>query len=261
MSTSDRAFGVLKLFTLDTPTWTAEEIATAMGVSPATAYRFIGALEQVGLIAATRIGVYTLGPAIIQLDRQLQLTDPLLAAAAPVMDDLRKYGPDGSAVLLCRSYGENVLCMRQVFTSGPQPLVSYERGRPMPLFAGATSKVILANQPPRWLRNLYEGHTQDAASAGLGTSLEEFRSSLALIRKTGYAITKAEIDLGRIGIAAPILNEDRRAVASLSYVVSDEIEMRACQRLATIAQSGAQEIEALLNTNGSGQTSTVRRTA
>ncbi|KAA0998817.1 helix-turn-helix domain-containing protein [Paraburkholderia panacisoli] len=247
MSTSDRAFGVLKLFTLEKPSWTADEIAGAMGVSPATGYRFIRALEEAGLIAPTGAGVYTLGPAIIQLDRQIQLTDPLLAAAAPVMEDLRKYGPEGSAVLLCRSFGETVLCMRQVFTAGPQPLVSYERGRPMPLFAGATSKVILAYQPARWLRTLYENHRDEVSVAGLGKTLEEFRNSLANIRKAGYAITSGEIDRGRIGIAAAILNQDRRAVGSLSYVVSGEVEMRACQRLATIAQSGAQEIEATLN--------------
>jgi len=247
MPTSDRAFGVLKLFTLDKPSWTAEEITNAMRVSSATGYRLIGALEEVGLIASTRVGVYTLGPAITQLDRQIQLSDPLLSAAATVMEDLRKYGPDGSAILLCRSFGETVLCVRQVFTAGPQPLVSYERGRPMPLFAGATSKVILANQPARWLRSLYENHHDEISASHLGDTLEEFRNSLASIRKAGYAITCGEVDRGRIGIAAPILNEDRRAVGSLSYVVSDQVEMRACQRLAAIVQSGAQEIEATLN--------------
>jgi DNA-binding IclR family transcriptional regulator len=97
------------------------------------------------------------------------------------------------------------------------------------------------------LRALYEAHVDDAAAAGLGSTLEEFRAALAHIRKTGYAITKGEIDQGRAGIAAPILNEEKRAIGSLSYVVSDQIEMRACQRLATIAQSGAQEIEASLS--------------
>lgn len=247
MPTSDRAFGVLKLFTMQKPTWTAEEVAAAMGVSSATAYRFIHALEDVGLITSMRTGIYSLGPAILQLDRQIQLTDPLLAAAAPVMDDLRKYGPDGSVVLLCGCYGENVLCMRQVFTAGPPPLVSYERGRPMPLFAGATSKVILAHQPVRRLRGLYDAHVDEAAAAGLGSTFGAFRAALAQIRKAGYAITKGEVDPGRAGIAAPILNEEKRAIGSLSYVVSDQIEMRACQRLATIAQSGAQEIEASLS--------------
>ncbi len=243
---SNRALGVLKLFTFERPTWTADEIGAAMGVSPATAYRFIGALESAGLIASMRKGVYALGPAIIQLDRQIQLTDPLLTSAAPVMDDLRRYGPDGSAVLLCRSYEDTVLCMRQVFTAGPHPLVSYERGRPMPLFAGATSKVILANQPARWLGALYEAHVSDAAAAALGATFDEFRASLAAIRKTGYAITTGEVDAGCIGIAAPILDEDKHAIGSLSYVVSDDTDMRACQRLAAIVKSGAQEIEASL---------------
>ncbi|RKP53618.1 IclR family transcriptional regulator [Pararobbsia silviterrae] len=246
MATSDRAFGVLKLFTLQKPSWTAEEMAAEMGVSQATIYRFIGALEDVGLIAPSRLGQYTLGPAIIQLDRQLQITDPLLHAAAPVMDDLRTYAPAGTAVLLCRSYGDTVLCVRQVFTQGPQPLVSYERGRPMPLFAGATSKVILANQPARWLRMLYANHAADAAAGGLGETFETFKLALTQIRKAGFLITRGEIDKGRVGIAAPILDEDRRAVGSLSYVVGDDVEARACERLATIAQSGAREIEAAL---------------
>lgn len=261
MPTSDRAFGVLKLFTLEKAIWSVEEIATQMGVSQPTAYRFVRALEEVGLVTAPRAGVYMLGPAIIQLDRQIQLTDPLLSAAAPVMDDLRRYGPDGSVVLLCRSYGDSVLCMRQVFTSGPQPLVSYERGRPMPLFAGATSKVILANQPTRWLRSLYNSHAADAAATGMGATFDDFRAALALIRKAGSAITHGEIDAGRIGIAAPILNDDRRAIGSLSYVVGEEVELLACQRLATLAQSGAREIEVSLGASNHASPQIERRSA
>ncbi|WP_321911957.1 IclR family transcriptional regulator [Burkholderia cepacia] len=261
MSKSDRAFGVLKLFTLEKPSWTAEEIGNAMGVSTATVYRFIGALEDIGLIAPTRLGVYTLGPAIIQLDRQIQLSDPLLAAAAPVMDDLRKYCPGGSVVLLCRSFGETVLCVHQVLTTGPQPLISYARGRPMPLFAGATSKVILANQSARWLRTLYDTHRDEVSAASLGATLEEFKSALAYIRKIGYSITVGEVDHGRIGIAAPILNDDRRAIGSLSYVVNDEIETQACQRLAAIVQSGAQEIETKLTEPSPMKPSDTRRSA
>jgi DNA-binding IclR family transcriptional regulator len=32
--------------------------------------------------------------------------------------------------------------VRKVHTKGPQLLVSYERGRPMPLFRGATSRIM-----------------------------------------------------------------------------------------------------------------------
>ena len=53
-----------------------------------TAYRYVLALEEVGLVAASGGGYYILGPAILQLDRQIQLTDPLLLSARPVMNRL-----------------------------------------------------------------------------------------------------------------------------------------------------------------------------
>lgn len=85
---TDRSLSVLKLFTLDRPVWTAEEIAKTLDVSMSTAYRYVLALEDVGLVATASAGRYILGPAIIQLDRQIQLTDPLLRTARPVMDKI-----------------------------------------------------------------------------------------------------------------------------------------------------------------------------
>src|SRR5450830_669912 len=128
---TDRSLSVLKLFTLDRPVWTAEAISKSLEVSISTAYRYI------------------LGPAIIQLDRQLQLTDPLLQTSREIMERIATFAPDGSVVLLCRAFGDTVLCMHQVHARGPQSVVSYQRGKPMPMFLGATSRIILANQPLR----------------------------------------------------------------------------------------------------------------
>ena len=58
-------------------------------------------------------GAYSLGPAIIQYDRQIQLTDPLLRVSKPVMTDLLRVAPRGSVVLLCRIFRETVLCVHQ----------------------------------------------------------------------------------------------------------------------------------------------------
>jgi DNA-binding IclR family transcriptional regulator len=250
MSTSDRSLAVLKLFSLERPVWTAEEIASALSVSLATAYRYIGSLDEAGLVAAARVGQYALGPAVIQLDRQIQMTDPLLTAARPVMADLSKYAPGGSAILLCRPAGDCVLCIDQVLSPGPQVPVSYERGRPMPLLYGATSKVILAHQPARAVRSLYDAHTAEIAKAGLGTTLEKFRSVLTAWRKAAFLVTHSDVDPGRTGIAAAILNEERVAIGSLSYVVSDTTEERVITRLANLVVAGAREIEATLVNSG-----------
>ncbi|QUD90256.1 IclR family transcriptional regulator [Phenylobacterium montanum] len=238
---------VLGLFSIERPVWTAEEAADVLSVSLSSAYRYFALLGEAGLVTTIATGRYTLGPSISQWDRQIQLTDPLLTAARPVMQDLVGYAPPGSAVLLCRYFGDRVLCVFNVFSEGPQSLVSYERGRPMPLFRGATSKAILANLPHRALRRLQEEHAGEIAAAGLGEDWPTFRTNLAALRKAGAVVTRQEVDRDRVGIAAPILKDDRHALGSLSFVVRDSTtDASQIRRLSAIVIAAAGDIEAAL---------------
>ena len=242
MAGADRTISVLRLFTLEKPTWTVEEAAGALDVSPSSAYRYFAALTEAGLLTAASSGRYVLGPAIIQYDRQIQLTDPLLRVAKPVMADMVRFAPAGSTILLCRLFRDTVLCIHQVADASRRSSVSYERGRPMPLLEGATSKIILAHLPSRDLRRWYEGHRAEIGAAKLGDTWEAFRASMARMRKAGHAVTHAEIDRDCIGIAAPILDDHRRVLGSLSYVIPAS-EDWAVTRLASLASAGAREIE------------------
>lgn len=242
MAGSDRTVGVLKLFTLEKPAWTVEEAAGALQVSASSAYRYVATLTEAGLLTTVTSGRYTLGPAVIQYDRQIQLTDPLLRVAKPVMAEIMRFAPAGSTVLLCRIFRETVLCVHQVAEAGNQARVSYERGRPMPLFRGATSKIILAHLPPRELKRLYETHRAQIGAARLGDAWEAFRSNMTRMRKAGHAVTHAEVDPECIGVAAPVLDDHRRVLGSLSYVIPVS-EERAVVRLASLAATGAREIE------------------
>ena len=245
MAGSDRTLGVLKLFTLDKPAWTVADVATMLDVSVSTAYRHVAALTEAGLLATAVDGRYVLGPAIVQYDRQIQLTDPLLRAAKPTMVDIARFAPAGSVVLLCRIFQEIVLCVHQATEAEGRPQLSYERGRPMPLFRGATSKIILAYLPPRDLRRLYETRRTEIAEAGLGGDWQDFRDAMAAMRRAGHAVTHAELDPGYIGIAVPILGGQRRVLGSLSYVIP-AAEHRAVARIVSLAVAGAHEIEGAL---------------
>ena len=257
MAGPDRAIGVLKLFTLDRPAWTVEEAASVLQVSVSSAYRYFAALTEAGLLTTFVNAHYTLGPAIIQYDRQIQLTDPLLRVAKPVMADLARCASPSSTILLCRIFRETVLCVHQVGEADSLAHVSYERGRPMPLFKGATSKIILANLAPRDLRRLYENHHARIASTALGNTWEKFRDVMAQMRRDGYAVTHAELDPERIGIAAPVLDDHRRALASLSYVIP-ACEHHATRQLAAFATAGARKIEEGMRANATIAASTAR---
>ena len=260
MSASEKILTALALFSVERPVWTAEEAAEVLGVSLSSAYRYFALLGDSGLVTMVSAGRYTLGPSIIQLDRQIQMTDPLLLAARPVMQEIVSYAPPGSVVLLCRYYGDRVLCVHNVFGDGPQALVSYERGRPMPLFRGATSKAILANLPHRTLRRLFQDHGAEIQAAGLGDDWLTFRSSLARVRKAGAVVTMHEVDRDRLGIAAPILKEDRHALGSLSFVLRESAaDASQIRRLGAVVTAAAGDIEAALRTPAPVQPQSVAR--
>jgi DNA-binding IclR family transcriptional regulator len=247
-SSGDRLLAVLALFTIERPEWTVDAAASELGVSATTAYRYFNRLTKAGMISPVSGASYALGPAIIQMDRQIQICDPMLNAARAVMADLIQYAAEGSIVLLCRLFHDRVMCMHQVIGRGPQMPVSYERGRLMPLYRGATAKIILAHLPPRALKALYAHDAAEIAAAGLGTDWNEFRAQLAALRRQGVVVSQGEIDPGRVGIAAPIFDRDHAVLGSLSFVLpAARADQTLIGRLAPLTSAGAREIERAMN--------------
>lgn len=251
-SSGDRLLMALALFTIERPQWTVEEAAEQLGVSAQTAYRYFKQLTGAGLITPVAGAGYTLGPAIIQMERQIQATDPMLIAARTVMVDLIQHAVEGSTAILCRLFHDRVMCMHQVMGRGPQEPVSYERGRLMPLYRGATAKIILAHLPTRTLKSLFAHHADEIAAAGLGSSFDEFRRALAVIRRAGICVTHGEVDHGRTGIGAPIFDRDGAVLGSLSIALpSARVDEALIARIAPLTAAGARAVEHAMS-NGSG---------
>ena len=61
---------------------------------------------------------------------------------------------------------------------------------------------------------------------GSARTWEEFRSSLAAIRRAGVAVTHGEIDPGRVGIGAPLFDRDRNILGSLSFALRPAVPTR-----------------------------------
>jgi DNA-binding IclR family transcriptional regulator len=244
VSTSDRLLKVLGLFTAERPQWTVEGAAAELKLAVSTAYRYFRSLSQAGLIIPYANGRYVLGPAIIQYDRQLRLHDPLISVSAPLMKQLAPVLPRDCLLLLCRLYGERVMCVHQEYLEMPTFAVSFERGRPMPLSRGAASKVILANMPARFLRSFHARHAEEMRER-LGSDWNEVRARLREIRAQGVHVTQSELDTGMMGIAAPLFEPDGSVVGSISVVLparlgtAEVVEHAATLMRAAGAQIGA----------------------
>ncbi len=221
MSTSDKLLSVLGLFTAEAPEWTVEAAAKHLNLAVSTTYRYFRSLGEVGLIVAFAAGRYVLGPAIIQLDRQTRMLDPLIKTARPVMERLIHKIEAPGVLLLCRLYRNQVMCVHQEYRGAPECAVSYERGRLMPLHRGAASKVTLAHMSARAVRAFHRDHAREMEAVSLGRTWDEVKQHLRRIRTAGVSVTHAELDPDVTGIAVPLFDPDRSVMGSLGFVMPD----------------------------------------
>jgi DNA-binding IclR family transcriptional regulator len=250
MTRADRLHLVLRLFTVERPVWTIEDAAAALGVSISTVYRQFGALVRSGLLEALEEErSYVLGPAIIEMDRNIRLSDPLTTVATSAMRWLAEQTPVACAVLLCRLYRERVMCIHQEEKGEHAIRVSYERGRPMPLSRGAPSKTILSQLSTRRLSALAAQLQEPSEQTVLCSP--EFRRELAVIRKQGFAVTRGEVDAGVIGVAVPLATPLRGIVVSLGVACFEQPNELIVARVRALLTATAATIGASIQFGGS----------
>lgn len=242
-SSSERVFGLLDLFTVDKPVWTVDTLLEQKDLARATIYRYVKALVGAGFLAPVGGGGYGLGPRFVEMDRQIRIADPLLRVAPMVMSKLRDQV--AGSQLLCSYYGLRVLCVLQDRTD-PRITSSFERGRPLSLFRGAPSRVILANLPTHQLQRIFLHDAPEIAASGLGENWIGFRDKLKAVRAIGYAAT-SEIDKTLLGVAAPIFFAPGAVSASLCLVrLRKEVNDKDIALLAKLAMEACETISAHL---------------
>lgn len=242
---ASRLLAVLNLFTVERYEWTVEDAAREIGVSVSTAYRYFAELCRAGFLDPFSGNKYILGPAVIENDRTIQLTDPLIKAGRPAMKRLAERSGGMGVAILCRIYRNCVMCVHQESGTASPNAVGYERGRPMPMFRGASSKVIFANLPPRSVRWFLQRYPEEVRAAGLGSDWETVRANLRRIRKEGVHITHGDVDSGRVGIAAPVFGTDGNVIGSVAVaIIEAEATPQAIANTSALVQAASREIDA-----------------
>ncbi len=218
MNSLRRMLDVLTLIKPGQSTIDIDHICQQLGYAPATAYRYVRELSQVGLLVRMP-GGYALGPRIIELDLQIRENDPMLNHSRDLMAQLA--GQTGLSVLLSEWYDNTVITTHQEFGGDGQQL-KFGRGRRMPLFRSSTSRVVLAHLPPRRLRQLYEQHMLEPAMRQPLDDWKAFSRAMLQIRKQGHCLSRGEVEPGRCGLSAPIFDDKQRVLGSISLVGNDQ---------------------------------------
>ncbi|MBV9379516.1 MAG: IclR family transcriptional regulator [Streptosporangiaceae bacterium] len=201
-----RALDILSLLSEDKPAVTIREITDATGLPKTTVLRLVHTLEHSGLLWAAS-GGYAAGPGLWRWAHLARRSWQLPAETQALMRELGAAHSETVNLYVQRDICR--VCVAQ--QESPRPLRHVVQiGDELPLWAGASAKVLLLNAPDGLL--LRVARRSPAADAHLAT----LREWVARARRDGYAVSHGEREEGLSAVAAPVYGRSGTVVAALA---------------------------------------------
>jgi DNA-binding IclR family transcriptional regulator len=143
---------------------------------------------------------------------------------------------DETVMLMVRS-GKLVVCLDLKETNKPIRL-NMQIGTIIPLYAGASSKVLLAYQSNGFIDDYLSKVTIDKVAPNTITSKRKLLADLKKIRRQGYSIANQEVNPNVAGIASPVFNATGDIVDSIVVAgPSDRLIPRQKKYVSAIVES------------------------
>jgi DNA-binding IclR family transcriptional regulator len=210
----DRAFAVLDLFGTDRPEWGTSEVARAAGLPVPTAHRILVALTGRQYLARDELTRrFRLGPAALALGDRARPMPDLRQAAVPVLRRLARETDETALLTVPNDERDRSVCLERVESSQPLRL-SVEPGRRLPLHAGASQKALLAFLAEDEIDRVLAPPLEQVCHATI-VDAKDLSANLHEIRDRGWAFSLEETNVGVWGVAVPLLDGQRLAVAAL----------------------------------------------
>jgi DNA-binding IclR family transcriptional regulator len=196
---------VAVLTTLESGPASLAQLVAATGLARPTAHRIAVALERHRLVSRDAQGRFVLGPRLAELATAAG-EDRLLAIAQPILIQLRDL--TGESAQLYRRQGDSRICVAAAErATGLRDTVPV--GSALPMTAGSAAQVLLAWDEP------------DRVNRGL-RGARFTATSLAQVRRRGWAASVAEREAGVASVSAPVRGQGGKIIAAVS--VSGPIE-------------------------------------
>ncbi|WP_433170483.1 IclR family transcriptional regulator [Actinoallomurus sp. CA-150999] len=206
MRSVQRALDILALLSEDRPALSIREIVEETGLAKTTVIRLVQTLEQNGLLWGTQTG-YMAGPGLWRWAHLVRSGWELPPETRRQMRDLG--GRQRETVNLYMLRDVYRVCVAQ--QESPQPLRHVVHvGDELPLWSGASSKVLLRDAPESLLLRV-------ARSSPYGEGhVKRLREWIDEAAYQGWAVSHGEREEGLSAVAAPITGRAGTIVAALS---------------------------------------------
>ncbi|MET3698766.1 IclR family transcriptional regulator [Bacillus oleivorans] len=189
-------------------------------------------------------GAYKLGYRFIEFANIVRMDHSLSTIALPYMKALTQ--DLGETTILSVISDLSAVCVETV--PSLQPIkVSSEQGKIVPIYAGASSKAILAFQSEALIDQLFSRKLVKKFTEKTLATKEELIENLDDIREKGYAISDSEIDVGVFSYGFPIRDSKQTVFASLTVSgPTDRMLQKSETEIIEKCQQAVREIEKFL---------------
>lgn len=190
------------------------EVAAHLGVHKSTASRMLAVLETHGLVEVTRLrGRYKLGYGLVRLAGLVGTKLDVVGQGNEICAELATWSAE--TVTLTIRQDEQAITIHQASTRSSSIMVDSWLGRPTPLHATASGKVLLAGLPvaqrDRLLIRRLVGYTDRTI-----TNSVVLRRELDGVVVRGFATAPDEYEPGLSAVAAPVFGQDGLVGCALS---------------------------------------------
>ncbi len=213
MGTVSKAMTVLEAFSPEQPEIGLSDMARLVKFDKATTLRLLSSMLAHGLIEKTEPGkLYRLGPAVQRLARIRSETLSFAEIAQPILDRLRDETGESCHI---SEASQTSLATVLAAHSAKALRINFTMGEIVPFHCTASGVIYLAFAPASVLDRVAKGPAPRVTNRSK-TKASELREQVSQARERGFAINNGEFDAEAISVAAPLLDANGFAYASVS---------------------------------------------
>jgi DNA-binding IclR family transcriptional regulator len=217
VKSADRVLDILELLAGAGRPMSHADIKALLGIPGSSLTHLLRNLANRNYIQLGADGLYLLGNAVSELSRQRRMGSDIGTFAQPFVERIAKQTGESTSFLVLRD-GQIERVAGVTSTLGGLRFVT-TIGVRLPVHAVAGGKLILALLPEDERKKLVAKIKFDKLSPRTIASRADFERDLDKIAEQGIAYSYGEFELGVLGIAVPVLDQNRRPVGSFSSVI------------------------------------------
>ena len=229
VTTADRVLQVLAVLAQRGQSLSAAELMERTGLGRSTLYRQLARLKRWGFVLESE-GQYAPGPLSLQLALGFDLASHFVCQARPDLQALAQQFHESVGLIV--AVNDQAICLDMV-ESQQSLRCSFEKGRSVPLGAGASAKCLLAHLPHAAQAAVLDSQYVPGSAEQLAAQTE-----LEAIRQAGFAASTGEVDPGVWGVSVPLFGPARRSVGAITLMAPisrAQSQEQALTRMAVVA--------------------------